>query len=56
MEKERYKISVIVPVYNKEEYIGQCIDSILGQTYRKLELVLVDEGNGRSGRGILYFY
>lgn len=45
MEKERYKISVIVPVYNKEEYIGQCIDSILGQTYRKLELVLVDDGS-----------
>ena len=38
----QYRISVIVPVYNKKEYLGACVDSILGQTYRNLELVLVD--------------
>lgn len=38
-----YKISVIVPVYNKKQYLNQCIDSILAQTYRNLELVLVDD-------------
>ena len=43
MQKAKYKISVIVPVYNKEKYLEQCIDSILGQTYQELEVLLVDD-------------
>lgn len=39
------KISVIVPVYNVEEYICQCVDSILEQTYTALEVILVDDGS-----------
>lgn len=44
-KKAACKISVIVPVYNKEEYLRQCIDSILGQSYQKIELILVDDGS-----------
>lgn len=39
------KISVIVPVYNVEEYLTQCLDSILGQSYHDLEIILVDDGS-----------
>ena len=50
MKKESYKISVIVPVYNKESYLKECIESILGQSYRNLELILVDdESTDQSG-------
>ncbi len=38
-------VSVIVPVYNKKEYLEQCIDSILTQTYKRLELILVDDAS-----------
>jgi len=39
------KISVIVSVYNKEKYIHRCVDSITGQTYDDLEIILVDDGS-----------
>ena len=39
------KISVIVPIYNVESYLDNCISSIINQTYRKLEIILVDDGS-----------
>lgn len=44
------KISVIVPVYNVEALLPRCIDSILDQTYKNLEVLLVDDGS-RDGSG-----
>lgn len=41
-------ISVIVPVYKVEPYLTRCVDSILGQTYRDFELILVDDGSPDS--------
>ena len=38
-------ISVIVPVYNVEKYLRQCLDSIINQTYRDLDIILVDDGS-----------
>ena len=44
------KISVIVPVYNVEQYLPRCIDSILAQTFTDFELLLIDDGSkDRSG-------
>lgn len=38
-------ISIIVPIYNVEQYLGECIDSICSQTYQELEIILIDDGS-----------
>ena len=45
-------ISVIVPVYRVEPYLRQCIDSILGQTYKDLQVLLIDDGSPDSSGDI----
>jgi len=38
-------VSIIIPVYNTENYLGKCVESILTQTYTNLEIILVDDGS-----------
>ena len=48
---EKRLISIIIPVYNVEEYIEQCIQSVINQTYKKLEIILIDDGSlDKSGK------
>lgn len=45
------KISIIVPVYNVEKYVSRCIDSLISQTYKNIEIIIVDDGTkDDSGR------
>ena len=49
-------LSIIVPVYNAEEYLNQCIESILKQSYRDIELMLVDNNSTDSSLSICREY
>lgn len=43
--KNNEKISIVVPIYNVEEYLPRCLDSIIAQTYTNIEILLVDDGS-----------
>ena len=42
---KKYRISIIVPVYNVRKYLKKCVDTLTGQTYKQLEILLVDDGS-----------
>lgn len=46
------KVSVVIPVYNAEDTVVDCIDSVLGQDFPDLEIIVVDDGSN-DGSGVL---
>lgn len=50
------KISVIVPVYNTEKYISRCLDHLLNQTYKNIEIIVIDDGSTDNSASILKEY
>lgn len=50
------KLSIVMPVYNVEKYIRECVDSILNQTMKEFELIIVDDGSTDSSGAILDEY
>ena len=50
-------ISIVVPIYNVSEYLPECIESILNQTYSDIEVILVNDGSTLrpSWRGLVVF-
>lgn len=49
-------LSVIVPVFNVEQYLEQCLDSIIKQTFRDMEIIVVDDGSTDSSLEICNAY
>ena len=47
------KISVVIPVYNTEKYIENCIESVLNQTYNEIEILVINDGSTDSTNLIL---
>ena len=43
--EEKHKVSVIIPIYNVQDYLHECVESIVQQTYKNLEIILVDDGS-----------
>lgn len=50
------KVSVIVPVYNVEKYIGKCLDSLVGQTLKDMEIIVVNDGSMDGSQDIIDVY
>ncbi|MCZ2561030.1 glycosyltransferase family 2 protein [Bacteroides fragilis] len=49
-------VSIVVPIYNVEEYLEQCLQSIINQTYSNLEIILVDDGSVDNSLSIIKKY
>lgn len=50
------KVSVVVPVYNSEKYIGKCLDSILNQTYNDFEILIINDGSKDNSQQVIDEY
>lgn len=56
MKENMPKVSIIVPVYNVEKYLAKCLDSIINQTYKNIEIICVNDGSTDNSFGILKDY
>ena len=50
------KVTVVVPIYNVEKYLRQCLDSIVNQTLKDIEIICVDDGSTDSSPQIIQEY
>ena len=49
-------VSVVIPVFNVQEYISQCLNSIISQTYKDIEIIVVDDGSTDNSLSICMEY
>jgi glycosyltransferase involved in cell wall biosynthesis len=56
MKKDGLIISIIVPIYNTEKYLKKCIDSLINQTYKNIEIILINDGSKDNSHNIVSSY
>ena len=49
-------ISIIVPIYNSEKWVGRCIESLINQTYKNIEIILINDGSNDKSAQICKEY
>ncbi len=50
------KVSIIIPMYNVEKYIGRCLDSLVNQTYKNIEILVIDDASKDNGKDVVKEY
>ena len=50
------KVSIIIPVYNSERYLGECLDSVLNQTLKDIQIICVNDASTDHSEAILEEY
>ena len=53
---DNYKISVIIPIYNSEKYISVCLNSVISQTLKNIEIICIEDGSKDKSLSILEEY
>ena len=56
MSQNNSEVSVIIPVYNAEKYLRECLDSVVNQTLKDIEIICIDDGSTDHSRAILMGY
>ncbi len=54
--EENGLVSVVIPVYNSEKFLNQCIESVLNQTYKNIEIIAINDGSTDDSLKILETY
>lgn len=48
------KVSIVIPVYNSEEYLEECLESVITQSYKNIEIILINDGSTDNSLNICY--
>ena len=47
------KVTIVIPVYNSEKYIAKCLESVLNQTYKDFEILVINDGSKDNSKKII---
>ena len=54
--ENNFKVSIIIPIYNTDKYLRQCLDSVINQTFKDIEIIVVNDGSTDNSVNIIKEY